>query len=306
MIISTLRGLSRTILVLTIFFSIVGSNAVAQSGSKPVAIFFMMPVDSNIQFRPDLIPDWMISPLLLVQGQQILAVPSIKPCKDEVDAGAKFSAEYLNRSQYYVYSGGRLRAELATSDRSISNAPRQFVRFSGGKDAPGNLLAATWDRLGRTDATKRKPTEVEAKEFLKLAGIVLQNDYQFTAKQVEKLRALSMAVGTISKDTTVMIGTARIQREDHTHDLFMIASVIGTSMSPLVVNKAEYSDPKKELQGYFLVDKLDLNGDGVDEIIASRFGFTGVRVYGLRDGKWDTLYDDQRWGPGGCCVKQLR
>jgi hypothetical protein len=103
-----------------------------------------------------------------------------------------------------------------------------------------------------------------------------------------------------SRETT-FVGSFFIQTKTERHDIFLIATTMGSKLSVEYSRYGKTTDLEdfKELESVELIDHLDLNGDRSDEIVLRVGGYEseGYEIYTRQLGKWQLVATG---GEAGC------
>ena len=159
-------------------------------------------------------------------------------------------------------------------------------------------LAVSSETMGRGTGTRRAPSESERASALELArGAFARNNAP--AALVKKMETLNLTASDLDHDGKAdLIGSFRLVGPDYTnYALFMIFEPVGDKFKAALTwyhkgVEATAADRR-------LVDQLDLDGDGVAEVIAEGHYYESndYIIYKKQQGRWRSVYQG---GGGGC------
>jgi hypothetical protein len=109
------------------------------------------------------------------------------------------------------------------------------------------------------------------------------------------------AIQVDGSQTRTVVGSFFIQTKTERHDIFVIARVDGAETSLEYSRYGQTTDLEdfKDHESIGLIDHLDLNQDGTDEIVLVVGGYESERydIYSRRNGKWELVASG---GEAGC------
>jgi hypothetical protein len=154
----------------------------------------------------------------------------------------------------------------------------------------------------------RAATQGERATFMRVAREVLR-DSGATNLSAASLRLRETADPTIAvrlidldrDGAPELVGTVEAREGTALHHLLLVASGVGTATRPLLVGygRASVDDHGKGDGAEWFEDHLDIDADGVDEIITQKARYEGTyyQIYARRGQGWTVVY---RGGGGGC------
>lgn len=154
----------------------------------------------------------------------------------------------------------------------------------------------------------RAATQSERATFLLVAREVLRNsgamNLSAASVRLHETADPMMAVRRIDLDrdgAPELVGTVEARQGPALHHLLLVASGVGTATRPLLVGygRANVDDDGKGDGAEWFEDHLDIDADGVDEIITQKARYEGTyyQIYARRGQEWTVVY---RGGGGGC------
>lgn len=164
----------------------------------------------------------------------------------------------------------------------------------------GEVLALATDSatLGRGKGMRRAPTEQERARALELARNALKSN-RVAASRISKMETNNLTAMDLNGDgKDELIGSFSIKGEwGIESSLFLIAEPSGGGFKP-ALSWYHYGS-EAEVQFRRLVDAVDLDGDGVAEVIAggSYYESNDYLIYKKVGGRWRVVYQG---GGGGC------
>lgn len=182
------------------------------------------------------------------------------------------------------------------STAAIVSAPQE-IKFKKGSmalasNAPTFHSHVDWST--QADASTNSYARSLAAGELKRHGISVEN--------IEKIKIDRLIVTYVEKGgPRVLIGALSYLDNGVEHDLFIIGQI---EHSKAILGFVRYHDMKDlvdntDIDRTSFVDQLDLDGDGVDEIVLEETGYEDERFEILKrqDGNWTQVWDG---GEGGC------
>lgn len=282
-----------TILLVVAFLavSVSGQKKPQATASRDIVIFAVEKYEAG---------DAIIEPVLIRRGNRYLPPPSGEVGED---ASNKFIAEYLkNGTRYRMLSGGgeagwvtvKERLEPGCVDLQASVTINTIESLNEGELA----LATTSDSLGSKQALRRAPNDEERAAIVKMAQRLFRQK-GVAASLVKQMKTTRLAAVDLNHDSMFeLIGTFDIAKDENAYSLFIIAEPeVLSYRAAFTLYKKSVSDA--DIEGEQLVDALDLDGDGIMEVIARHLYYESHNfvVYKKLKGQWRNIY---RGGGGGC------
>jgi hypothetical protein len=230
----------------------------------------------------------------------------VKPPIDDEAAANAFVREYFRAGRRYrlLFGGG----EAGTATVVKYNEPgcvglnaEASVETGARLGGQVQALAVSSAAPGRRQSSRRAPTEAERASALALARAAYSKN-GVGAPLVRKMEVVNLTATDLDGDGSAeLVGSFKI--EDNTaqaadaYTLFMICEPEGGGLKAALTwfhrgGEGEYAE-----RG--LVDAVDLDGDGVAEVIAEGryYESNDYIVYKRRQGRWVSVYQG---GGGGC------
>ena len=253
-------------------------------------------------------PAVMIEPIVIIERGRYLPPPSAESGAANPPATQRFISEYYRagRSLRLLFGGAaagtltvREHIRPACVDLTASAQAQTSVRLGGMVQA----LATDSATLGGQRSLRRAATEAERTSILELA----RNRYRqrgVAAAALRTIETLNLTAVDLNRDGDwEMIGSFRagsLANSTPEHTLFLIAEPQGQGFraSHVWYHRTPVND-EAEAQQQLLVDHLDLDGDGVSEIITHIMYYEShdYHIYKKQGSQWRRIY---MGGGGGC------
>lgn len=217
-----------------------------------------------------------------------------------------FVGEYFKEGKQYRLLSGGGEAGMVTVKKYlepgcvgiVAEASAQTrVRLGGEVRA----LATSSATVGRQSTSRRPPTDVERTLALEFARLAYVNNGVGDA-YTNRMEVVNLTATDLDGDGKFeLIGSFNIDRVKGQaadgYTLFMIYEAQGETIKPALTwfhqgGEGEYEDRR-------LVDQLDIDGDGIAEVVAAGHYYESndYIIYKKRQGRWREVY---RGGGGGC------
>ncbi len=215
----------------------------------------------------------------------------------------RFIADYLRPGrQYRLLFGGGEAGSLSVKEHLgegcvslTASATAQTQAKLGGEVL---ALATSSETLGRGKGTRRPPTEQERASALELARQAFKAN-RVSAARIAKMETNNLTAIDLDGDgRSELIGSFFIKGDAGVENaLFLIAEPDGESLKAALSWYHYGVEEKVEFRR--LVDALDLDADGVAEVIAggSYYESNDYLIYKKTTGRWRVVYQG---GGGGC------
>lgn len=235
-----------------------------------------------------------IDPILLVNGKQIQAAPYACDSDSDVEKEEKaFDDRYLRPgTRYRVVYGGR-EAGTAIVRVPEPNAPGTNVDVEGGVSVHGITMALAVGpglRL-KSEGLRRDPTAAELDKAKQIVRTIFAS-HGTHSSDLERLTIDQATVIEVESGIPEIAVSAEITRTDKygmEYSLFLTSQLDGGTPSVIWYQKAQ---SETEAQAVYIVDLIDLDGDGVNELVARRAFYENYdyEVYKKRNGKWELIF----------------
>jgi hypothetical protein len=239
-----------------------------------------------------------LEPIVIIGGGKYTAPPV-----DNEAGSKKFISEYFRGGRRYrmIFGGGDAGTLTVLKNVEpgcvglLAEVSLQTTAKLGGQV---QALATSSDELGAKESSRRAPTPEERTAALELARDT------FAQKGVGAALIKTMTVGNLTATDLErngrfdLIGNFRIEGANYmTYNLFMVIEPSGESYKATLSwyqkgAEADYADRS-------LVDAVDLDGDGMAEVIAEGHYYESndYVIYKKQAGHWREIYQG---GGGGC------
>ena len=294
------RTVISTLLTLALFWLAPFSANLQQDHGKPAAtsaaIFAVLrSPDNNVA----------IEPVVIIERGRFVKPPEgvDKDANGKFSdtlASARFAAKYYRTGHQYHLLFGAGKAGIATVTRrtslaciSLSAAVRleTSAKIGGAVEA----LATDSDSLGSPEGSRRAASAAEREAAVGLARRAYRQK-GVSASLIQKMTVFNLTAADLNHDgNTELIGSFRIDDPEGAYVLFLIMERNAGANFGVALQRY---DKGNEL-GEDLVDYLDLDGDGIDEVITRIAGYESYEyaIYKKKDKKWRAVYQG---GGNGC------
>ena len=232
----------------------------------------------------------------------------VKPPVEESEAASSaFVKEYFRAGrQYRLLSGGGdagtltvvKYAEQGCLGLNAEVTVQTTARLGGQVQA----LAVSSATVGRQASSRRAPTDAERASALTLARAAYTKN-GLGASLVKQMEVVNLTATDLDSDGSAeLVGSFRVENKTGqnvgvTYTLFMIFEPEGGGFKPALTWFHRAAAEEHEQRDF--VDQVDLDGDGVAEVIAEGFypEANDYIIYKKRQGRWVSVYQG---GGGGC------
>jgi hypothetical protein len=272
-----------------------------QVPSQSTIIFVVTPAEKGKE--P---PSPTIDPLVVIEGAA-LKKPLEYSYDNQKESDAKFGEfekSYYRPGRTYPLLMGGSAAGVLTVEKPIyfsCSSNMAAVKLPVVIPEHEMALAATSSQgLGLHAKWRRHATPEQRAVFLKLAAIYLQQDgvaeAPIPAMKIDSLDATKWrADGPDS-----LIGNLTLKNASGIHHVFLVATKTGDNYSmALTSHHVARDEDDASMTEESFVDQLDLDNDGVDEIVTifTYYESWDYAIYKLLNGSWQKVYQG---GGGGC------
>lgn len=241
-----------------------------------------------------------IDPILLLEGKEIVAAPYQCDSGPEVAKQAEsFDDRYLKPGTRYTVIFGGEEAGTATIKSPDPNLPVTSVELDSPVRIHGATMALAVARgmFLKKAGLRRDPTTSERAR----AEHIAQTIFTSRGAQPADLKRLILDQVTVVEfeaGAPEIAAAAEVERSDKLgmeYSLFFTTRLNGDT--PLVV-WYQHAQSETEGEGLYIVDVIDLDGDGVNELIARRELYENYRyeVYKRRADRWEQIFKTEVLG----------
>jgi hypothetical protein len=226
----------------------------------------------------------------------------------DTPASARFAAKYYRTGhQYQLLFGGGKVGTVAVSKRDtygaynpdgcVSLSARVRLQTSAKIGGWVKALATDSDSLRFPESSRRAVTPAERETALELARRAYRQK-GVAAPVIEKMKVNNLTGADLYHDGKAeLIGSFNIDDRDARH-IYVLFLIIEQDPSGQFKVALQHYDQVNEIEED-LVDYLDLDGDGIAEVITQIEVAEGweYAIYKKKDNKWQQIY---KGGGGGC------
>ena len=269
------------------------STAVSQTTARPLPETVVF----SIKKYPD--SDTHIEPIVIIKGGKY----TYPPVEEDLPSKS-FMETYFRVGRRYrmIFGGGDAGSVTVTKliEPGCVGLLAQADVDSGVKlGGQVQALAVSNDKLGTGASSRRAPTETERAQALDLARAVFIQR-KAPAALVKKMNTVNLTAVDLNRDGAFeMIGGFNLQGANLlAYNLFVIFEPTASGKFRAAWNWYQKgSEESYEDRG--LVDVIDLDGDGVSEVIAegTYYESNDYVIYKRQAGTWRSIY---KGGGGGC------
>ncbi len=217
----------------------------------------------------------------------------------DTPASSMFAADYYRSGRTYnlLFGGGRSGAATVigrTSRACISLAASVRLETSIKVGGWVMALAANSDSLGFAESSRRALSPDERSAVLELARRTYSRR-GVPASLTKSITVTNLTAVDLERDgRPEFVGSFRIERNEKAYLLFLLVVKRGEICR---IGLQRYDEGLEK--GEDFVDELDLDRDGVDEVITQVSGYETweYAIYKRKAGRWQRVY---KGGGGGC------
>jgi uncharacterized SAM-binding protein YcdF (DUF218 family) len=227
---------------------------------------------------------------------------------DEYDEKSEklFADKYYQKGQKYrlLFGGGEAGTATVQSWQEGCNAIHAGITLEGSTNIRGRImgLATTSETLGKRAISRRALTSAERAAVMTLVNNIYRQR-KTPAALMRRLEVKNLTATDLDGDGRYeVVGDFRIQTGDINgarRDLFLIATPAGKGYRAELANFQSYRMDSGFGRGIGFADQLDMDGDGIAEVVTIDEGFDGYgySIYKKRNGRWRSVYS----GIGDAC-----
>lgn len=245
-----------------------------------------------------------IEAVALVENGRYVAPPKpADPRKQPQAETSRFEAQYFaSGKQYAVFHGGDSAGTVAVvkpGSVTCVSLSAEVSESEALQDDDVRALATTLPIAPRPHASSRRPTMDEESAVLQLAGSIFRINGA-RSSSLKRIRIERLTVADLDGDQRPELIGSFALRDKGERALLMVASPKdGDYKAELAWHFAGANDLPDDRQRRYLVDHLDLDGDGVDEIVVRMEDHNAWKygIYKKEKKSWKLVYT----GGGGDC-----
>src|SRR5437016_8630321 len=274
--------------------------ASSREGESPTAA--VQPRKNTIVFavagEPD---DYHMDAVVLVDGKQLRT-----PYTDEdKDKQKKFGDEYFAEGRTYrlTFGGGEAGSVKVKKWGEGCNSIHGEVSVTTSARLGGhvNALATTSDALAKRASARRAPTDTERAAVMVLVKSIYSQNHT-PASLISSIKVTNLTATDLDGDGKFEFIGSFTSAAEHKfeRDLFLIATSQGPAIRADFIKFQPYQPPAEGfLSSIDFVDQLDLDGDGVGEVIGMHCGIDvdGFLIFKKVGGRWRQVFE----GIGDAC-----
>ena len=227
--------------------------------------------------------------------------------EDDKKSQQGFADAFYRKGQQYrlLFGGGEVGTATVQGWSEGCNAIHSSISVKTSANIRGRIygLATNSESLGKKASSRRALTTAERAAVLTLVNsIYLQNKTPNALMRSLKVGNLT-ATDLDGDGQFEVIGDFQIQTGNEAsgarRDLFLIATPEGKGFRAELANFNSYKMDSGFGQSIGFLDQLDMDGDGLAEVVTINEGFDayGYSIYKKENGKWRDVYD----GAGDAC-----
>ena len=251
----------------------------------------------SIKKYPD--SDVHIEPVVIIKSGQYTYPPV-----DEDEGSKKFNDKYfrVNRKYRMVFGGGdagSVKVTKVLEPGCVGLLAQVEVETNVRLGGQVQALAVSSDHIGTGPTVRRAPSEAERAQAIDLAKAIYIRR-KAPAALVRKMSTVNLTALDLDRDGKFeMIGSFNIQGPKLlAYNLFAIFELTPTGKYRAAWNWYQKGN-EETYEDRSLVDVIDLDGDGVAEVIAegTYYESNDYIIYKRQTGTWRQIY---KGGGGGC------
>jgi hypothetical protein len=289
----TQTRLPRLLLALTLLASATPARHAAQTPARgaETVVFAVSKTDAGAE----------IEPIVIYRRGAF-----VKPPVDDEAASSAFVKQYFREGRQYriLFGGGEAGTATVLKNNGqgcVGINAQASVQTAAHLGGHVQALAVSSASLGRAQGSRRAPTDAERANALALARAAYAKN-GVGAALVNKMEVVNLTATDLDADGNFeLVGSFKVEENKgespDDYALFMIFEPEAAGFKPALTwfHHGGEADAAERL----LVDIVDLDGDGLAEVIAEGFYYESndYIIYKKRQGHWVSVYQG---GGGGC------
>jgi hypothetical protein len=270
------------------------ASARGKSRPRPASVVFAVEEGENAGKKQG---ELALHPVVIIRRGRLVEPPSPDPSEDQyTPASARFAAQYFRPGKTYrLLFGGSEAAtvRIVSDDRDTVNfaaTARPVGRYSLRGPA---ALATDSAALGHLRPSRRAATTAQRRQAVAIAEGIFRR-HGLPARSIRKMQVVNLTAGDLYGDgRTELIGSFQVPRRGAEQNLFVILEPRGNGFRASLVQYHPSKNPDREdAESQTLVDWLDLDGDGIAEVMTENSYYEAVdyAIYRKKAGRWRVIY----------------
>ena len=238
----------------------------------------------------------IIDPILLLSAGKIHPVPN--PC-DNGRTQTAFDDKYLKSGTHFavVFGGGETGS--VTVGRPDPNFGETIVAVQSGVRIEGLTMALAVGSSGvaRKTGLRRNPTADERNLTRQLAEMIF-TDKGVKSSAFARMRFGQLTVTKLDFGVPEIVASVEIERPDKLGMEYSLFFTAKPSSKDASVIWYQHSLSETEAEAVYIVDVIDTDRDGANELIARHVFYENYRyeVYKQRNGHWEQAFKTEVFG----------
>lgn len=246
---------------------------------------------------------YLLDPIARIRGSKLMS-----PIPNDGDSDGtwkQFEKRYLEKGRVYpLLFGGSQYASITVEKFEPISCESSTATAKVSKATPSGLNGLAVSSLNGMrvhDNWRHRASEDQKSGFVRLAAEFMKahgaKPMALGELEVGSLRATKLGSGR----PEVLIGSATLKEQRRVLDLFLVVEMKNEKPQILLTSYHEAKDPDDgvDRQEEKFLDQIDLDGDGVDEIVtlSGYYESWDYAIYKEQKGEWKRVYSG---GGGGC------
>lgn len=274
------------------------------SGTTPQKQETVIFVVSGGENEPGQPREYSMDALAIVRGKKFVSP------MDEYDEKSerRFADKFYQAGQKYrlLFGGGEAGTATVQSWQEGCNAIHAKASVESNSNIRGRIwgLATNSESLGKKTSSRRALTSEERAAVMKLVQSIYRQ-HKTSNALLRSLKVNNLTATDLNGDGNFeVIGDFVVSlnvnsTEGMRRDLFLIATPAGAGYRAELANYQSYKMDSGFGHGVGFADQLDIDGDGIGEVVTVDEGFDayGYSIYKKQNGRWRRVYS----GSGDAC-----
>jgi hypothetical protein len=264
-------------------------------------VFFVV---SGEESEPGQPPKYSMDALAVLRGGKYVSPMDEYDDKSE----RRFADKFYKAGKKYrlLFGGGHAGTATVESWQEGCNAIHSSIKVESSANIHGRIygLATNSDSLGKKETSRRALTATEREALMSLVKSIYRRNKTSNAL-LRSLKVNNLTATDLNGDGRFeVIGDFEISlnansTEGARRDLFLIATPSGAGYRAELAYFQSYKMDSGFGRGSGFLDQLDMDGDGIAEVVTIDQGFDayGYSIYKKQRGTWRRIYS----GTGDAC-----